>query len=188
MTLTSHANRKVSPTVTPPHFYSYLSPSSPVSHHEHAVLPSLTDHLWYSFYHCVQSPCSLAQHCYLSHPIPFVLGQSDPIVDEHHRQFPHHRFPYHHVPTNHQMKYHFDCHLHPKPFEKPAQQYKFVDSGRCLGFSKIATPYLLTIDSQPVISDEKGVFPITCGHLHVIFILVTSTDYYSASLCIHCLE
>ena len=104
--------------------------------------------------------CSALLYKDTSRPIPFMQGQSDPTVDEHRWQFPCCRFPYHYVPMNHQIKYHFDCHLHPKSFARPAQLYKFADSGHCLGLSMVAMPYLLTIDrtlsSQPVISYEKG--------------------------------
>ena len=62
MTLTSHANREVSSTATPTNLTSSLSapfplplPSFPVSHHEHAVLPSLADHHCHSFSLCSKS-------------------------------------------------------------------------------------------------------------------------------------
>ena len=190
MTLTSYANRKVSSTAMPLNLtFTPSSPPPPLSHtmSTQSSHPSLINTFTVS--HCVQSPHSLAELCCPSCPIPFVLEQSDPTVDEYHQQFPHHCFPYHHVPMNHQMK---DYHLHPKSFAKPAQLHKFADSGCYLSLSKVPMPYLLTIytalSSQPVISDKKGVCPITCGHLHVIYILVTHTAYYSASLCIHCLK
>ena len=105
-------------------------PSPPPSHTTSAQSspPSLITTVTVS--HCVLSPRSLALHC---HPIPSVLGQSDPIVDEHCRQFPHNGFPYLRIPVNHQIKVNLDCHFYPKSLAKPAQLCEFADLGRCLG-------------------------------------------------------
>ena len=114
MTYTSHANSRVSSMAILTHLtsthlsFGSSSPSSPPPPPSHTTsmqsyppsLPSLITTV--SLYHCVLRLHLLAQHCYPSHPIHFVFGQSDSTVDEHRWQFTHHCFPHLHAPVNHQ--------------------------------------------------------------------------------------
>ena len=56
----SHTTSTQSSPPSPPTLLQFLSLCSK-SHHQHVVLPSVTDHHCYSFYHCVQSHTTSTQ-------------------------------------------------------------------------------------------------------------------------------
>ena len=154
MTLASHANRKVSSMVTPSNLtYTPTSPPPPSSHSmsTRSSPPSLITSVKVSstvFKVHARSLSTALLYIDMSCWIPFVLGQSDPTVDKHRRQFPCHRFPYHYVPMNHQIKYHFDCHLHLKSYARLVQLYE--GHTLCFATSNDVTSLLFTLHHRPV--------------------------------------